>query len=145
MSSISPIRYSDGRTVYGCNTTSYAPTNPKSGPVTGGNTVVWNSTTRSSTVIYPRQGGGNFTMQPQTGGQSVPQQPRTTAPLPYLSTYKNPSTDKYGRYGVQLGTSSQRATSASPQTMTPYMAQNVSRYTTESNVKVCTAAPAAKK
>ena len=55
MSALGIIRHSDGRMVYPCGGSPIPPTNPKAGTPTSGNTVVWNSKTRQSTLLVPRQ------------------------------------------------------------------------------------------
>ncbi|GHT12645.1 hypothetical protein FACS1894170_07690 [Planctomycetales bacterium] len=141
MTVYSPLQYPSGKRVYPCGTTSYAPTNPKTGPTVGGNTLVWNANSHQSTVIYPRQGGTDTTRSAEKALSNVP---TTTDKAPYLSTYKNPSTDKYGRYGVKLDNGT-RTSSAKQAAINVYQPLNVSRYTTESGIRGCPPSPPAPK
>jgi hypothetical protein len=129
-----PVQYSNGRTVYPYGATSYAPTNPKTGPTVGGNTLIWNANSHLSTVIYPRQ--GNTETVSRTPAKALNNVPTTNTPAPYLSTYKNPSTDKYGRYGVKLDNGT-RTSTAKQASINIYQSLNVSRYTTDSGIRGC--------
>lgn len=64
MAVINAVRYSDGRTVYNCRNSPYAPTNPKAGTPFSGNTVVWDANTRAATVFVPRQQDDYFKSMP---------------------------------------------------------------------------------
>ena len=67
MTAINVIRHSDGRTFFRCGASPIPPTNPRKGPPTSLNTVVWSERTRVTTLIIPRQNGVNLdTWSPQS-------------------------------------------------------------------------------
>ena len=60
MITIDVIRHSDGRTFYRNGSSPIAPTNPRTGPPTLSNTVIWSGKTRVTSVIIPRQNPVNL-------------------------------------------------------------------------------------
>ena len=71
MTSINVIRNSAGRTFFPCNSQTFAPTNPRAGTPTSGNTVRWSSTTRVVSLTVPRQNPVNIAAwTPQSGFRS---------------------------------------------------------------------------
>lgn len=124
MSTINVIRYANGRTIYNCENSPYAPTNPKLGDSTQSNTIVWNPNNRITTMTQPRERDEYVTRSKAVslGGTY----PTTNRQSPYFtSVKKTEGTDSYGRSAVTLTERSKSQTV-------------VSRYSTDSLSIKCT-------
>lgn len=113
---IAQITFPTGnRTVYSMRKSEYAPTNPKEGVPTLGNTVVWNPQTQIAQVVAKEGIRTSVSWGSETG---KPTYPTTTEEAAYRLTYTNPR--------------------SAPQVLrSPGTTTGISRTSTETNWNLC--------